>query len=495
MTALSSAPIFSNMLMFFLNRFAPVLLGITVCLLTACQGHQTGRVSLPLTVPDQFSKTGTAVNPRWWMSFNDPTLTELVERVLSDNLALEEAWARLDQARALAELAAANRRPILTADADAGRSRSNIATGISGSDTEAVYTNRFSLVAAASYEVDLWGRLAALDRAARLDAAASRHDLYSMAVSLTAETTDTWFSLIEQQSLLNLVREQLKTNRTLLELVRFRFANGLAPALDVFQQRQLAAANETQIPPLESRLQVLRHRLAVLMGRPPRERLVVVPAGLPDLPPLPDTGLPAELLRIRPDLRAAEARLAAADERVAEAVADRFPALRLQASGGYRATELNRLFENLIWDILGNLSDTLWDAGRESAEVLRRRAVVRERAATYARTALIAFQEVEDALTREAFQRRFIERLTDRIEAARGTFEQSGIRYRQGLTDYLPVLTALSTLQTLEQTLITARRELLAHRIALHRALGGIWPGDGIVRNGPFVLNPLEITP
>ncbi len=303
---------------------------------------------------------------------------------------------------------------------------------------------------------------------------ASQSDLETMVMSLTAEVAETWFSIIEQKALLNLAREQLKVSETYLKLIQFRFGQGQASALDVYQQRQQSAGIRSKIPPIESGLRVFLHKLSVLLGEPPGADIAAPHGNLPDLPDLPMTGLPSALLKSRPDIQAAHFRVAAADHRIGAAIADRFPSLGLTASGGFRATELAELFENLIWDILGNLSGTLLDGGRKSAEVRRNRAVLEELTAKYVQTVLGAFQEVEDALVREEQQQIFLDKLNEQIRYAKMSLKESRSRYLNGLDDYLRVLTSLESLQNLEQKLISAKKQLLSHRIQLYRAIGNL---------------------
>jgi len=456
-----------------LNRVATFMLFVlTTVLLCSCQKYRMEDAAL--RVPDTFSHElaqGT-VSPelvQGWESFHEPELNRLIRRLLADNPGLRQAWARLEQAGAMADQAAASSWPVLTTNIGAGRSRSNVP---SASGTSAAYANQFSTSAAASYELDLWGRISASDKAAKLNYEASRSDAEAMSVSLIAELAETWFSIIEQKALLHLLGEQLKVSETYLKLTKLRFGHGEASALDVYQQHQQVIATRAQTPLLESKLQVLLHKLAVLMGQPPRSLIAKPHANLPNLPSLPSAGLPLTLLKKRPDIRAAQLRLAAADQKTAAAIADSFPSLRLSASAGFRASKLAELFENMVWDVLGNLSGTLWDRGRKSAEVRRNRAVMRERAALYVQTALRAFQEVEDALVLEAHQRAYIEKLDTQTALARKSLEESRIRYLNGLNDYLRVLTALKSVQLLEQNLISAKKLLLSHRIRLYRALG-----------------------
>jgi outer membrane protein TolC len=190
---------------------------------------------------------------------------------------------------------------------------------------------------------------------------------------------------------------------------------------------------------------------------------------------MPATGVPAELVTRRPDLRAAYARLAAADEGVAAAIADRFPSIGLSARVEGNAEEVGDVFDNWLASVAGNLVGPILDGGRRAAEVERVRAVSSERFHGYGAAVLGALGEVEDALVREEMQREYEDSLGKQIELSRKVVEQSRLRYLQGATDYLPVLESLATLQRLERTGIEARGTLVEYRIGLYRALGGGW--------------------
>jgi NodT family efflux transporter outer membrane factor (OMF) lipoprotein len=452
------------------ERYFLVLFGIAawIVILTAgCSARKDEPLPCRVPVPERFSDSGHAVYSRWWESFQDLQLNRVVERILTDNPDLRAAWARLDQARAEAEQTGAFLKPQAAANA-AAFNASESKTGLRQSD-------RYAASIGVSYEVDVWGRLRALERAANFEAEAVQSDMESLAMSLAAEAAETWFAIVEHQARIELIQEQIETNETYLNMIRLRFGYGMAPALDVYQQSSLVAANRAEFPPLKSRLQVLNHKLSVLLGRPPGEDAGEIHSFLPDLPDLPAVGLPSELLKQRPDIRAASRRLAAADQRAAAAIANNFPSLRLTASTGYMAAELSDLFSNLIWNILGQVSQTVMDGGQKSAEIKQNQAIVEERAALYVKTAIHAFREVEDALIQESYQREVIEKMNLQIANARVTFDQSFFRYRNGLNDYLPVLTSLETLQVLEQQLLSAKRQLISYRIQLHRALGGTW--------------------
>jgi len=336
-------------------------------------------------------------------------------------------------------------------------------------------TKRFGLALAADYEVDLWGRIRFGYRAAELDFLASRGDLESLAITLAAQVADRWLRILEQQALQRILQDHLATNKTYLELVELRFRKNQASALDVYQQRQAVSEVERQVPLVQAQEQVLRHDLAVLLGRPPVGELRIGTYDLSAVPPPPLAGVPADLLLNRPDVRAALARLEAADYRVAAARADRLPAIRLTGGVGYNAQEIANVFDDWFVSLAAGLTQPLFDGFRRQAEEARALAVVEERLANYRLVVLTAIKEVEDALVQESKQREHLEALSRELDNARNTHREALERYLKALNDYLPVLAALERAQLLTRSLVSARRELLVFRINLYRALGGTW--------------------
>jgi len=481
-------------------------------------------------LPGSFSQSlaEATANDRWWQDFESPELDALVDEALAGNLTLRQAWARLAQSGSTAVQAASALYPELSFEADAGYTRSvtttegtsgasfgsqvrttvvnGLASGISNalsgnsgetgtggasaggslsggataggessSQRVTAETRQFGLSLAASYELDVWGRIASTYRAARFDVDASREDLESTAMTLVAEVVQRWLGILEQQALHEVLTAQVETNRTYLELVELRFRKSLASALDVYQQRQAVSEVESQFPLVEAQEQLLRHELALLLGRAPASELAAGGYDLERLPPPPDTGLPADLLVNRPDVRAALARLEAADRRVAAARADRLPAIRLSGGIGYNAADITSIFDDWFLNLAAGLTAPLFDGFRRQAEVERTLAVVEERLANYRLTVLTAIKDVEDALVRERRQREYIDALTRQQENTRNELREATERYRKGQNDYLPVLTALGRTQALTRTLVGARTDLLVYRLNLYRALGGSW--------------------
>lgn len=478
-------------------------------------------------LPARFTLGDTATEDtrRWWEDFESEELASLVDEAMQENLTLRQLWARLDQAGALAVQAASGLYPQLEYNGDAAYTRSvtnveverpsfreqlreaalsgvarglnNVARDLRGNtaggttslssgsssgssrnevDTRVVNeTRRFGLSLAAAYEVDIWGRIYTQYRAAESQVEASREDLETAAITLAAEVTDRWLRILEQQELQHLFTEQLETNQTYLDLVELRFRTGLVSALDVYQQRQVVSEIRRQVPRAEAAEQVLRQDLAVLLGRPPQAPLAIGSYDLESVPPLPATGVPAELLVRRPDIRAALARLSAAEFEVGSARADLFPAIRLTGGIGVNTAEVRNLLNDWFVSAAAGLAGPLFDGFRRGAEIDRTRAVVEQRLAEVRLTVLTALQEVEAALVQEVKQREYLRAVAEQLGAARNALREASQRYRKGLNDYLPVLNALERTQALSRTLVTARRELLTYRLNLYRALGGTW--------------------
>ena len=327
----------------------------------------------------------------------------------------------------------------------------------------------------ANYEIDLWGRIRSSRDAARADARATRENLDTVAITISGEITKIWYELLEQRSQLDILGEQTEINGTYLGLLELRFNQGQSAAAEVLQQRQQLTSTQGEIPLVELRAGVLEHELAVLLGKHPTSEAAPLGNGLPELPPLPDTGLTADLLLRRPDVRAAKLRLEAADYRVGEAIADRFPKLSISISAQDTEVEFRSLFDNWIKNLAANITAPVFDGRRRRSEVERTRAVASERLHGFEKTVLTALKEVENALVQEERQAEIVASLDAQVKIARQTDEFTRERYLNGATDYLPVLTALQTLQRLERGQLEAQRQLITNRISLYRALAGSW--------------------
>ncbi|WP_428267692.1 efflux transporter outer membrane subunit [Haliangium sp.] len=449
-------------------------------LVAACTPHKvTENPEPPVAVPQAWhgagaaEEGGAALPEQWWRDFQDGRLDALVERAFHNNLQVRAAWVRIQQSRALVAQANSGKWPQVDLSASAGRQSSRFFIG--GQEIENT-NNSFAASIGAAYELDLWQRMANQGRSATLNLMAARDDYEAAAIGIAAEVAEAWFDIVAYRAQKVLIEDQLRTNDTYLELVDLRFQKGLASALDVFQQRQQQAATRAQLALIDAALRLFEHRLAVLLGEPPGAVQIEAADALPEsLPPVPATGLPADLLERRPDLRAARRRVEAADYQVAVAVANRLPTLRLSGSYGYQSTDITQFLSSPVWSLIASVTQSIFDGGRRKAEVERSKAVVEELLLGYGQVLLVAMTEVENALVQERQQLLYIEDLEATAELAAATLREAQARYSQGLSDYLPVLSALQAQQRAELTLLQARRQLLSYRIQLCRALGGTW--------------------
>jgi outer membrane protein TolC len=243
--------------------------------------------------------------------------------------------------------------------------------------------------------------------------------------------------------------------------------------VDVLRQRQLVESTRERRTVVEERAEVLKNRLAVLLGRPPQAGVPAAPDSLPALPPLPETGVPVDLVQRRPDVQTAFNRLRAADRELAAAISDQYPRLTLTASASTVANRAGDLFETWAYSFAGNLLAPIFRGGELRAEVDRTEAVRTQRLYEYGQTILVAFREVEDALVREQKQREQLRQLRTQVRLARRSYEQLRVQYLNGTADYLDVLTALDEVQQLRRDRLAARLTLVEDRIALYRALAG----------------------
>ncbi|MEW6601498.1 MAG: efflux transporter outer membrane subunit [Nitrospirota bacterium] len=445
---------------------------LAIMFISGCAPYR-GRISgSPVGVPPSYSMTAPAYSApagRWWEQFGDDTLNRLTEEAFRYNLDIAQAYERLMQSRAIVNITDASRWPVLNIEGAGGKTRQSGLYGMTTSDT-------FSLSAAASYEIDLWGKLSSRTDAARLDAIASEESLKALFISISAQIADLYFLAAEQQAQLALSDETIASFKDTLDMVESRYRGGLVPAVDVYQSRQNLASARAQRPVFESNLAVTRNALAVMTGRFPDRKTGENFGNLTAAPSF-GAGLPSQLLTDRPDLKSGLLRLRAADSRVAAAVADRFPSFSLVGRYGGASDEVRSVLDspNILWNVLLQAVQPVIDSGRRKAEVARSESVVREYLASYHKTVITAFQEVEDALSRISASEQRLRMLDETVSASESSLRLSLDRYMQGLTDYLPVLTEQLRHFNAKSSLLAAKRQLISDQIQLARALGGDW--------------------
>lgn len=425
--------------------------------------------SPPVQITDNFSISGnSSLSTAWWQDIKDPGLQTLINKALSNNLDLLSSRERLKQAKALAVKAGASLSPTLTGRATGSESRSR------NSENTTSSSNLLSGLAA-SYEIDLWGRLQSLQNSAEFDVQSSEQNLQTAALSIAAQIATTWYQLGAGYSQLELLKQQQEVNRVGLDLIQLRFNAGQTGIADVLQQQQLIESKSGEQATQRAAIQLFTNQLAILSGQSPGLFTLPAKPQLIELPPLPETGLPLDLLNSRPDIQSSYFALLSADSKVAAAIADRYPRLSLSADLSTSGSASD-LFSNWLGSLGANLVGPIIDGGSRKAEVLRTTAVAKEKFYAYGQTIIEAIGEVEDALIREKEQKELIASLEVQLDLATRTAQNVRDRYKLGAEDYQRVLTALLSQQSLQRNIITARQQLISYRISLYRALGGYIP-------------------
>ena len=433
-----------------------------LALLAGCASTVVDR-SLPTQSLLPFSESGESDPPsRWWTEFGDPGLDQQVEHALGQNFDLAAALNRLRAARAVVRREASDLYPDLDGVISTG---STFGPGPT--------QNRISWGFEAAYQVDLWGEIQSRVDAERFRAEATCADYHAVALSLSAEITRTWYSLIEAQAQLKLLEEQLETNRKGLKNQQQRFATGLSSLADVRRQEQLVQSTLEQFVVERPRVELLEHQLAVLTGEQPQSASYDSGDELPELPPMPYTGLPSELLMRRPDMRAAYLEVLAADRDLSSAISARYPRLNLTGSLINSATSSDNLLRDWFLSIGSQLIAPLFDGGQRVAEVDRASAVKSQLYNVYGQTMLVAFQEVEDNLALERYQIQRIERLQKQSELAGEAADLLRNRLLIGEVSYLDFLSATQSYQRLQRDTLSARLDLILIRIGLYLAIAG----------------------
>ncbi|MCR9291374.1 MAG: TolC family protein [bacterium] len=458
---------------------AGLAVAVVVVVVVAGCAHPKLRQDCSDAALPPFTPSGEYAQPdRWWTTFEDAGLDQYVNEALAGNFTLSAALQRLRAARALARREASDLLPDLDGVAGidsvfgSGPDRTVVAWGLD-----------------AAYQVDLWGQIQSRVDAERFRANATQADYQAVALSLAAEVARTWFSLIEAHAQLELLEEQVETNRTGLKAQELRFGRGFVRSADVLRQRQLVESTLEQAVVVRSRIEVLEHQMAVLLGQMPQTASFNPGSQLPELPPLPATGLPSELLMRRPDVRRDYLAFVAADRDLASAVTAQYPRISLTSSLINTAERPETLFRDWFLSLGGQLIAPLFDGGQRRAEVARTEALVGQRFSEYGLTMLVAFREVEDSLAREKFQIERIERLNSQASLAKQAAEQLREQYLIGDATYLDVLSAIQSQQRLQRDTLSARLELILIRIGLYLALAG----DFDTRPQPYLDSPPEL--
>jgi multidrug efflux system outer membrane protein len=411
----------------------------------------------------------------WWLAFQDPELNRLEElgSNLNQNLAL--ATARLEEARAELRVSRAGLFPNL--DFTPGYSREHTsANTISRGVSSGVSYNNFSVPFQASWELDLWGRVRNQVKAARERLQAGSDDVAAARLALEAEIAADYFSLSALDSEYAIVQQSIESFQRSLQLTVNRRKGGIASDLDVSQAETQLKSAEALLPAIELQRAQTRNALAVVCGQEPAQFAVAIHP-LPQVAATVAAGIPSELLERRPDIAAAERRMAAANADIGVAKAAFYPRVTLNGLAGFESINAGSLFNwsSRIWAFGPNLDLPIFNAGRNRAELALSRATFAANVAAYRQTVLAAFQEVEDQLAAQRLLDADLAAEEAAFAAAQRTLAIAQNRYKSGLVTYLEVASAQSSALDHERTVVRLRAQRLTARVALIKALGGGW--------------------
>jgi NodT family efflux transporter outer membrane factor (OMF) lipoprotein len=431
-------------------------------------------------IEDPGVKPGEAQIRAWWKVFDDPLLTSLIERAAKGNLDLMTAMARVKEARARLGVATGEMLPTLDASGSATRQRGSEYDVVPGGLTQDRLLGQLD----ASWEIDLFGKIRRSIEAAKADYQATTEDRNDVMITLYADVARTYFAARTAQARFYTAQENIESQKKVLKLTKTRLETGLATALDVAQAESVLASSEAELPPFKVDYHQAVHALALLLGKQPGalKKELKKPKAIPQLPSEVTLGMPADLLRRRPDIRQAERSLAAETARIGVATADLYPSFTINGTFGVAATDAGDLFKSGsgLYSFGPAFSWNLFQGGRVRAQIRAQDAVTEQALYTYEQTVLKALGEVEDSLTAYVQSKYRVDALKRTVQASRRTLELSIGLYKDGLKDFQSVLDAQRSLFSYANQYAAAKGDSAASLVQLYKALGGGWtPADG----------------
>jgi outer membrane protein, multidrug efflux system len=424
-----------------------------------------------------------ALKGDWWRLFQDDALNPLVDRALTGNQDLRVAAARLEQARELVTVARSSLFPWvgLSAAADRGKISANRPLSEYSLPNYSTVQNNFELGPTVSYEIDLFGRVRREVEGARASAQQAEADFENTRLLLTAQLATDYFALRELDAEIVVVRNSLDLQRGALGFIVSRHDLGFATGLDLAQQQALVDSSATQLELLVIQRAQFEHAIATLVGVPAPSFSIPAASSTASLPVIP-AGVPSDLLQRRPDVASAERSMAAANARIGVARAAYYPSIELSSgfgepNAGWQSNALSTLFEapSLLWSVGLSASQTLFDAGKTTANVRIASADYTAAVATYRQTVLTAMEEVENGITGLASLDRAVTQADASVKSAQDAFDIATDRYKGGVDTYLEMITAQQVLLGNQRQAVQVHGQQFATAVFLVKALGGSW--------------------
>ena len=422
----------------------------------------------------------------WWKIFHDAELDRLEQELLQANQSLDAARDRLLQARAQARIASSAYFPVLSTDPSGQRMRFSGNRPLEGAkpanvvpDTESVFAVPFSV----SYELDLFGRVRRNLEAANASLQGSAADLENVRLVLTAELAADYFNLRESDREAGVVRQSVEIQQRGLDLVNHRHEGGVANGLEVAQQAALLDSTATQLQLVLQQRAQYEHAIAVVTGKS-ASVFSVAEAPFDATPPAIPTGVPSEIPERRPDVATSERQMAFENAQVGIAMTAFYPHITLSGSGGWESRDIATLLSapSAMWSLGGDLLQPIFNGGRNRANLASSRAAYDESVANYRESVLVAFQQVEDGLSGLALLDQAMKTQLAAVADSRRALALANDRYVGGVTTYLDVITAQSTLLSNERLATQLLGQQMTTSVYLVKALGGAWDASEIQR-------------
>ncbi|MDG1582381.1 TolC family protein [Pseudomonas sp. GOM6] len=457
------------------KAFAPALLALAVSACAVDPDYQA-----PATEPARLAAADSAKVERerfetlWWQQFDDATLNQLVQQSLQENRELRVAFARLKSARAIRDDVGNDQFPVITsaASGEFGKAQQPPTT------EQRIRQERYDLGLNMAWELDLFGRIQRQIEASEADIGVAEAELQQLQVSLIAELVDAYGTLRGAQLREAIAKENLKNQQDSRALtVQLRDA-GIGNELDVLRADGRLAATEASVPQLQAIEARARNRIATLLGQRPEQLSVdLSPKPLPVIAKALPIGNPADLLRRRPDIRAAERQLAGATAQVGVATADLFPRVSLSGFLGFTAGRGSQIgaADARAWAVAPSISWAAFDLGSVRARIRGAKADAEGALANYEQQVLVALEESENAFSDYSKRQQRLVSLVRQSEATRAAAEQAAVRYREGTVDFLVLLDAERERLAAEDAQAQAEVELYSGIVAIYKALGGGW--------------------
>lgn len=427
-------------------------------------------------LPDSLFLYQQPLEQKWWLRFNDATLNALVDEVLQANYDLKQAAYRVEQAKAAMRVAQGGFYPTINVTAGYDYNKNITVPGAT--------SHIGSLGVDAKWEIDIIGSVRNRAKAQKAAYLATQEEYNAVMTALVAQTVQTYVQLRTSQWRLQVIENNLKSQKEAMEITEARFNTGLASALDVAQAKSIYYATESQVPTMETHISEYINQMGILLGKVPwsvKEQLAL-PAGMTELTPtmLVSVGIPAQVLRQRPDVRAAEKNIDAKAALVGAHVADWLPRFFVTGKFGYASQDFQNLFSgnNMYWQVAPTMQWTIFSGTTLTGNIQQAKAQVEEAVNEYNNTVLTALQEVDDAMTHYRHASTAVVATQKAFEQAQLTNQLALDLYKKGLIEFQNVLDAQRSLLQYEDNLVAAKSSVSLSLVQLYRALGGEWNNE-----------------